>query len=83
MPNIRIWTLESDIDAKVVKCLANKLVTHLQSWEYIYPSCRSTSSSEKRNRRGDISKRQVADSCSELSRNNSLRELGTVLAKFQ
>ena len=30
MPNIRIWTLESDIDAKVVKCLANKLVTHLQ-----------------------------------------------------
>ena len=30
MPNIRIWTLESDIDAKVVKCLANKLMTHLQ-----------------------------------------------------
>lgn len=30
MPNIRIWTLESDIDAKAVKCLANKLVTHLQ-----------------------------------------------------
>ena len=30
MTNIRIWTLESDIDAKAVKCLANKLVTHLQ-----------------------------------------------------
>lgn len=30
MPNIRIWTLESDIDAKAVECLANKLVTHLQ-----------------------------------------------------
>ena len=30
MPNIRIWTLESENDAKVVKCLANKLVTHLQ-----------------------------------------------------
>lgn len=29
MPTIRIWTLESDIDAKAVKCLANKLVTHL------------------------------------------------------
>ena len=30
MPTIRIWTLESDYDAKAVKCLANKLVTHLQ-----------------------------------------------------
>ena len=30
MPNIRIWTLESDIDAKAVKCLANKLVGHLE-----------------------------------------------------
>ena len=30
MPNIRIWTLESENDAKTVKCLANKLVTHLQ-----------------------------------------------------
>ena len=30
MPTIRIWTLESDYDAKSVKCLANKLVTHLQ-----------------------------------------------------
>ena len=30
MPNIRIWTLESENDAQVVKCLANKLVTHLQ-----------------------------------------------------
>ncbi len=31
MPTIRIWTLESENDAKAVKCLANKLVTHLQS----------------------------------------------------
>lgn len=30
MPSIRIWTLESDIDAKAVKCLANKLVGHLE-----------------------------------------------------
>ncbi len=30
MPTMRIWTLESDNDAKAVKCLANKLVTHLQ-----------------------------------------------------
>ena len=30
MPSIRIWTLESDNDAKVVKCLANKLVTYRQ-----------------------------------------------------
>ena len=30
MPTIRIWTLESDYDAKAVKCLANKLVAHLQ-----------------------------------------------------
>ena len=30
MSTIRIWTLESDNDAKAVKCLANKLVTHLQ-----------------------------------------------------
>ena len=30
MPTIRIWTLESENDAKAVKCLANKLVTHLQ-----------------------------------------------------
>ena len=28
MPSIRIWTLESDNDAKAVKCLANKLVTY-------------------------------------------------------
>ena len=30
MPTVRIWTLESDYDAKAVKCLANKLVAHLQ-----------------------------------------------------
>lgn len=30
MPTVRIWTLESDHDAKVVKCLANKLMIHLQ-----------------------------------------------------
>ncbi len=30
MSTIRIWTLESDNDAKAVKYLANKLVTHLQ-----------------------------------------------------
>ena len=30
MPSIRIWTLESDNDAKVVRYLANKLATHLQ-----------------------------------------------------
>ena len=30
MPRIRIWTLESTNDAKVVKHLAGKLVTHLQ-----------------------------------------------------
>ena len=28
MPSIRIWTLESDNDAKAVKCLANKLVAY-------------------------------------------------------
>ena len=30
MPTVRIWTLESDNDRDTVKCLANKLVTHLQ-----------------------------------------------------
>ena len=30
MKTIRIWTLESDNDAKTVECLANKLVKHLQ-----------------------------------------------------
>ena len=30
MPSIRIWTLESDNDAKAVKCLANKLATYRQ-----------------------------------------------------
>ena len=30
MPTVRIWTLESDHDAKAVQCLANKLVAHLQ-----------------------------------------------------
>ena len=30
MPTVRIWTLESDYDAKAVQCLANKLVVHLQ-----------------------------------------------------
>lgn len=30
MPTVRIWTLESDHDAEAAKCLANKLVTHLQ-----------------------------------------------------
>ena len=30
MPSIRIWALESDNDAKAVKCLADKLVRHLQ-----------------------------------------------------
>ncbi len=32
---MRIWTLESDNDAKAVKCLANKLVTHLQLEIYL------------------------------------------------
>ena len=30
MRTIRIWTLESDYDAKAIGCLANKLVKHLQ-----------------------------------------------------
>ena len=30
MPSIRIWTLESDNDAKAVRCLAHKLVTFMQ-----------------------------------------------------
>ena len=30
MPTVRIWTLESDYDAAAIKCLANKLVAHLQ-----------------------------------------------------
>ena len=30
MPSIRIWALESDNDAKAVRCLADKLVTHLR-----------------------------------------------------
>ncbi len=30
MPSIRIWTLESDNDAKAVKCLANKLKEYLK-----------------------------------------------------
>ena len=30
MPTIRIWALESDNDAKAVRCLAHKLVRHLQ-----------------------------------------------------
>lgn len=30
MSTIRIWALESDNDAKATRCLANKLVTHLQ-----------------------------------------------------
>ena len=30
MPTIRIWALESDNDAKAVRCLANKLVAYLQ-----------------------------------------------------
>ena len=30
MPTVRIWTLESDYDAKAVKCVANKLRAHLQ-----------------------------------------------------
>ena len=30
MPSIRIWTLESDNDAKAVKCLANKLKEYLE-----------------------------------------------------
>lgn len=30
MPTIRIWALESDNDAKAVRCLADKLVGHLQ-----------------------------------------------------
>ena len=30
MPSIRIWTLESDNDAKAVKCLANKLKAYLK-----------------------------------------------------
>ena len=30
MPTVRIWTLESDYDREAVKCLANKLVDHLQ-----------------------------------------------------
>ena len=30
MPSIRIWTLESDNDAKTVKCLANKLTKYMK-----------------------------------------------------
>ena len=30
MPNVRIWTLESDYDARAVKCLADKLARYLR-----------------------------------------------------
>ena len=30
MPTVRVWTLESDYDAKAIKCLADKLGAHLQ-----------------------------------------------------
>ena len=30
MPSIRIWALESDNDAKAIKCLANRLTTFMQ-----------------------------------------------------
>ena len=30
MPSIRIWTLESDNDAKAVRCLAKKLTTFMK-----------------------------------------------------
>jgi hypothetical protein len=30
MSRVTIWALESDNDAKTIKCLANKLATHLQ-----------------------------------------------------
>ena len=30
MPSVTVWALESDYDAKVVKCLADKLIKHLE-----------------------------------------------------
>lgn len=50
MPNIRIWTLESENDAKAVECLANKLVTHLQLGNISIQ--RGPKAVPKRNRRG-------------------------------
>ena len=43
MPSIRIWTLESDNDAKAVKCLANKLkriFMKLEATIYLTPAGR-------------------------------------------
>ena len=53
MPTIRIWTLESENDAKAVKCLANKLVTHLQLGNISIQ--RGPKAVPKRNRRGTSS----------------------------
>ena len=50
MPTIRIWTLESENDAKAVECLANKLVTHLQLGNISIQ--RGPKAVPKRNRRG-------------------------------
>ena len=51
MPTIRIWTLESENDAKAVECLANKLVTHLQL-ENLSIQISGPNAVPKRNRRG-------------------------------
>ncbi len=51
MPTIRIWTLESENDAKVVECLANKLVRHLKL-ENLSIQTVGPQAVPKRNRRG-------------------------------
>ena len=53
MPTIRIWTLESENDAKAVECLANKLVTHLQLGNISIQ--KGPKAVPKRNRRGTSS----------------------------
>ena len=45
MPSIRIWTLESDNDAKAVECLAKKLTTFMKLGQIpIYTAGRRKSS---------------------------------------
>ena len=54
MPSIRIWILESDYDAKAVKCLADKLVTHLQL-DHLSIQASGKGAIPRRNRRGESS----------------------------
>ena len=82
MPSVRIWTLESDNDAKVVRCLEEFSERVLLELNPDMPQKNVDRERYHERISPDVADHVLIDR-ETLRRNNSLRKLGNVLAQFK